>query len=107
MMGIKHWADALALAAGLLVGSANAQYATPPAQPAQKAQPAQQQAAKPVHDTGYYTNRNGQAVHRPERTQGNVIPAGATAQCRDSTYSFSRHRRGTCSHHGGVARWLR
>jgi hypothetical protein len=33
-------------------------------------------------------------------------PAGATAQCRDGTYSFSRSRRGTCSHHGGVARWL-
>jgi len=32
---------------------------------------------------------------------------GATAICRDGTYSFSAHRRGTCSHHGGVARWLR
>ncbi|MDP9145387.1 MAG: DUF3761 domain-containing protein [Actinomycetota bacterium] len=33
-------------------------------------------------------------------------PRGATAQCRDGTFSFSRSRRGTCSHHGGVARWL-
>jgi Protein of unknown function (DUF3761) len=33
-------------------------------------------------------------------------PAGATALCRDGTYSFSKHRSGTCSHHGGVARWL-
>jgi hypothetical protein len=33
-------------------------------------------------------------------------PAGATARCRDGTYSFSRTRSGTCSHHGGVARWL-
>jgi hypothetical protein len=33
-------------------------------------------------------------------------PAGATAECRDGTYSFSQHRSGTCSHHGGVARWL-
>jgi len=107
MMGIKHWAGALALAMGLLIGSANAQYATPTAQPAQNAQQAQRQAAKPVYDTGYYTNRDGQAVHRPERTQGNAIPPGATAQCRDDTYSFSLHRRGTCSHHGGVARWLR
>src|SRR5262249_53652195 len=31
---------------------------------------------------------------------------GATALCRDGTYSFSQHRSGTCSHHGGVARWL-
>lgn len=33
-------------------------------------------------------------------------PAGATALCRDGTYSFSQHRRGTCSHHGGVKKWL-
>ncbi|WP_405863554.1 DUF3761 domain-containing protein [Streptomyces sp. NBC_00005] len=33
-------------------------------------------------------------------------PAGATAQCSDGTYSYSAHRRGTCSHHGGVAVWL-
>jgi hypothetical protein len=34
-------------------------------------------------------------------------PPGATALCRDHTYSYSHHRRGTCSWHGGVARWLR
>ena len=33
-------------------------------------------------------------------------PPGATARCRDGTYSFSEHRSGTCSHHGGVAVWL-
>ncbi|WP_084089711.1 DUF3761 domain-containing protein [Erwinia oleae] len=33
-------------------------------------------------------------------------PDGATALCRDGTYSYSAHRRGTCSHHGGVAQWL-
>jgi hypothetical protein len=33
-------------------------------------------------------------------------PAGATARCRDGTYSFSQHRSGTCSDHGGVAVWL-
>ena len=36
-----------------------------------------------------------------------TAPPGASAQCRDKTYSYSHHRRGTCSHHGGVARWLR
>jgi uncharacterized protein YraI len=30
----------------------------------------------------------------------------ATALCRDGTYSYSLHRRGTCSHHGGVAQWF-
>ena len=32
-------------------------------------------------------------------------PEGASARCRDGSYSFSLHRRGTCSHHGGVAEW--
>ncbi|MEN9557829.1 MAG: hypothetical protein RL141_198 [Candidatus Parcubacteria bacterium] len=30
---------------------------------------------------------------------------GASARCEDGTYSFSESRRGTCSHHGGVAEW--
>ena len=30
----------------------------------------------------------------------------ATAICRDGTCSISQSRSGTCSHHGGVARWI-
>jgi hypothetical protein len=52
----------------------------------------------------YYVNSSGHEVHRPEHA--NRTPAGATAHCRDGTWSFSEHRRGTCSHHGGVAEWL-
>jgi hypothetical protein len=52
----------------------------------------------------YYTNSVGHRVHRPIASRG--APAGASARCRDGTYSFSEHRRGTCSHHGGVASWL-
>ena len=33
------------------------------------------------------------------------IALAATAQCDDGTYSFSQHRSGTCSHHGGVGQW--
>jgi uncharacterized protein YgiM (DUF1202 family) len=51
-----------------------------------------------------YTNSAGQRVQSP--THSKLAPAGATALCRDGTYSFSRSRRGTCSHHGGVAKWL-
>lgn len=40
-------------------------------------------------------------------TQTAAPSQGATAQCRDGSYSFSANRSGTCSHHGGVARWLR
>ncbi len=53
---------------------------------------------------GYYTNVSHHRVHRP--VHSNQVPAGASAHCRDGTYSFSEHRRGTCSHHGGVAEWL-
>jgi hypothetical protein len=34
-------------------------------------------------------------------------PAGATAECKDGTYSFSKTHSGSCSHHGGVAGWLK
>lgn len=53
----------------------------------------------------HYTNSDGQQVHSPAYSSGGV-PAGATALCGDGTYSFSQHRSGTCSHHGGVAKWL-
>ncbi|MGQ4601001.1 DUF3761 domain-containing protein [Nocardia sp. R6R-6] len=42
----------------------------------------------------------------PRPQQAPATPDGATAQCRDGSYSFSRHRSGTCSHHGGVDHWL-
>jgi len=53
----------------------------------------------------YYTNSDGRQVHSPAYSSGG-IPAGATAVCADGTYSFSQHRSGTCSHHGGVIKWL-
>jgi len=52
---------------------------------------------------GTYTNVDGQQIQRP--VMADTKPEGASAQCRDGTYSFSTHRRGTCSHHGGVASW--
>lgn len=52
----------------------------------------------------YYTARSGHRVHRP--MQAARAPAGASAKCRDGSWSFSESRRGTCSWHGGVARWL-
>lgn len=59
----------------------------------------------PVGGRGY-TNSQGEWVQSPTRTLNGQPPAGASAKCRDDTYSFSRSRRGTCSHHGGVAQWL-
>lgn len=70
------------------------------------ARPPQHSVETPkTHDLDYYTNVNGHSVHRPVRSQSQ--PSGATARCRDGTWSFSEHRRGTCSYHGGVATWLR
>jgi hypothetical protein len=63
--------------------------------------PSDKAASKPH----YYTNKAGQRVQSP--TKASAAPEGATALCRDGSYSFSRSRRGTCSHHGGVASWLR
>jgi resuscitation-promoting factor RpfB len=53
---------------------------------------------------GTYVNTDGITVCSPY--SASTAPAGATAQCVDGTYSFSLHRSGTCSHHGGVSTWL-
>ena len=58
---------------------------------------------------GYYTNSLGHEVPRPcgdARTQ--PAPPGATAICRDGSYSYSEHpySGGTCSHYGGVEKHL-
>lgn len=51
-----------------------------------------------------YQNSDGNCVPVPR--QADSPPSGATAKCNDGTYSFSQHRKGTCSGHGGVANWL-
>jgi outer membrane biosynthesis protein TonB len=51
-----------------------------------------------------YTNSDGNCVHRP--TSSPSESGGATAKCKDGQYSYSQHRQGTCSGHGGVANWL-
>ncbi|WP_150296254.1 DUF3761 domain-containing protein [Pseudomonas extremaustralis] len=55
---------------------------------------------------GSYLNSDGKTVHSPAHTKSDSAPQGATAKCKDSSYSFSQHRRGTCSRHGGVMAWL-
>jgi hypothetical protein len=60
---------------------------------------------EPLGDSRY-RSATGREIGAPTQVDTPGAPAGASAQCRDGTYSFSRSRRGTCSHHGGVARWL-
>lgn len=57
-----------------------------------------------LSNDNYYVNTAGNTVHSP--AYADSVPVGASARCRDGTYSFSQSRRGTCSHHGGVAEWL-
>jgi hypothetical protein len=66
---------------------------------------AQSAPSSQLSNDNHYTNSDGQQVHSPAYSSGGV-PANATAICGDGTYSFSQHRSGTCSHHGGVAKWL-
>jgi hypothetical protein len=60
--------------------------------------------ATPSCRRDYYKNVDRRCVHRP--VTSSAAPSGATAQCTDASYSFSLHASGTCSHHGGVARWI-
>lgn len=55
---------------------------------------------------GHYVNHAGETGHSPSTTVSGAVPAGASAVCGDGSYSFSRNPGGTCSHHGGVAKWL-
>ncbi|MGH9012506.1 MAG: DUF3761 domain-containing protein [Acidimicrobiia bacterium] len=65
---------------------------------------ARRAAERAACPNGTYINSEGNEVCRPYASTD--APPGATAQCVDGTYSFSQNRSGTCSHHGGVARWL-
>ncbi|MDP3836796.1 MAG: DUF3761 domain-containing protein [bacterium] len=58
----------------------------------------------PLSNNNTYVNVDGDTVHSPAYAPSQ--PAGASAICRDGTYSFSKNRRGTCSGHGGVREWL-
>ena len=50
-------------------------------------------------------DNHGNVLHSPAHTRSGTVPTGATAQCRDGSYSFSQDHSGTCSRHGGVASW--
>lgn len=50
-------------------------------------------------EAAYYKNVDGQRIQRPTQTAG----AGYSFRCGDGSYSYSTHRRGACSHHGGIA----
>ena len=98
MSFVRRFVSVLALAA-VLLPSLYSQNPPPSTTP-----PTQQDQKPKCTDAGTYVNSKGETVKRPENCS--AAPQGATAQCRDGTYSFSKSRSGTCSHHGGVAKWL-
>ncbi len=69
---------------GSYVGSGSAVTPVAPAAPAPQA-PVQAPAPPPAPVSG--------------------VPSGATALCKDGTYSYSAHHQGSCSGHGGVAQF--
>src|SRR5438477_12968565 len=48
----------------------------------------------------------GLAVPALTTDVGAEASKGATAQCKDGTYSTAKTKRGACSGHGGIATWL-
>jgi hypothetical protein len=94
------------------LSAAEIYYQTPnPTNPENEVAPSEEPETEPEAEreaectNGSYTNSSGNTVCSPEESSSGA-PAGATAECGDGTYSFSEHRSGTCSSHGGVATWL-
>lgn len=79
-------------------------YIPPTSTPTPTVQPVTQTNSSGLSNDNTYINSAGNEVHSPAYSDS--VPAGASAICGDGTYSFSQSRRGTCSHHGGVAQWL-
>lgn len=93
--------------AAAVTAPARAQAVAPvaPATRAPAAAAAPAPVASPICDSEtHYVNSAGNCVPRP--VQAASAPSGATAKCKDGTYSFSQSRSGTCSGHKGVAEWL-
>ena len=68
----------------------------------QKASPGTTGAmAKPAADSA-----TPPAKLTPSASTGAAPPVGASAKCKDGTYSKSKNHSGACSKHGGVSNWL-
>ena len=83
----------LATAAAVGIGSAAA---VPTAEP----------ATLLACSSGTYQNVDGLCISDEQAPTGSGAPSGATAVCKDGSYSFSTHHTGTCSGHHGVSQWL-
>jgi hypothetical protein len=81
--------------------AAAASTAAPAAAPAAAAAPAKATAAP----APAAAPAKASAAPAPAAAAG-AAPTGATAKCKDGTYSMAKHHQGACSRHGGVGEWL-
>jgi len=84
-------------------GSSSASAATPPAS---SAPPSGTMVKSTAPTTSAPSTTAAKSTAAPTKSTGNTDPTGATAKCKDGTYSKSTHHSGTCSKHGGVDQWL-
>jgi len=77
----------------------------PKTPPAEKHSAATPPAAAPQAPRATVPTNAGAPKSAGEKEAANS-PTGATAKCKDGTYSHSAHHQGACSHHGGVAEWM-
>ncbi|KZB87741.1 DUF3761 domain-containing protein [Amycolatopsis regifaucium] len=86
------------------LGEVSKQVDPPPSKTRPKTTPTAKAPNPADCGSDYYRNTDGVCVHRP--ASGPRAADGATALCKDGSYSYSQNRRGTCSGHGGVRTWL-
>ncbi|HMK84377.1 MAG TPA: DUF3761 domain-containing protein [Steroidobacteraceae bacterium] len=82
--------------------SSSAAATTPSATPPAASTSAQGSSATPASATSTPKTDSSKAA----ASSGNAAPSGATAKCKDGTYSKAKSHSGACSHHGGVDQWL-
>jgi hypothetical protein len=93
-----HGGVATTSSAGAVAPAAPAPAAAAPAAPAPAATKPTTSSSKAATTTGTNAGKSG--------TSETTDATGAIAQCKDGLYSHSKTHTGTCSRHGGVAKWL-
>jgi hypothetical protein len=95
---------ALALAAGVALVFAAAPAMASKSTDNMKACSAKWTAMSPTDQKG--TTHNGFMSSCLKGGTVAAVPAGATGECKDGTYTNQKNHQGACSGHKGVMKWL-